>query len=286
MADVKSKLRQDIDPASDAVPLFGPIASEAMRYLASIAMTAAATIIAVGVDTRVSIPNLSLVFVVPVIIAGVALGLGPSLCSAIFGALAFNFFLTEPRYSLAVDDAANIWAIGLLFVVGLIASGVAFTSRQRATEAALLRRQTTVLQGYSRDVDAADNTKAIVSITCKTLAALFQVPAVVMLVTNGTVISLERTGDLEPQEAELEAARSSLAAGTVMRSDVYPNLASRFDFWPVQTGEGPNAVVGLAFDPDERPASPDMLIQIVARILALVLERQHARVRRDARPAG
>ena len=81
------------------------------------------------------------------IIAGVSLGLGPSLCSAILGALAFNFFLTEPRYSLAVDDAANIWAIVLLFVVGVIVSGVAFTSRQRATEAALLRRQTTLLAG-------------------------------------------------------------------------------------------------------------------------------------------
>lgn len=286
MADVESKLPQDITPASDAVPLFGPVASEVMRYLASIAMTAAATVIAVGVDTRVSIPNLSLVFVVPVIIAGVALGLGPSLCAAILGALAFNFFLTEPRYSLAVDDAANIWAIGLLLVVGLITSGVAFTSRQRATEAALLRRQTTLLQGYSRDVSAADNAKAIVSITCKTLAALFQVPAVVMLVTNGTVISLERSGDVEPQEAELEAARSSLATGTVMRSDVYPNLASRFDFWPVQTAEGPNAVIGLAFDPDDRPAAPDTLVQIVVRVLVLVLERQHARARHDARPAS
>ncbi len=173
MADVELKLRQDITPAPDADPLFGPVASELVRYLASIAMTAVATVVAVGVDSKVTIPNLSLVFVVPVIIAGVSLGLGPSLCSAILGALAFNFFLTEPRYTLAVDDPANIWAIGLLFVVGLIVSGVAFTSRQRATEAALLRRQATVLQGYSRDVVAADNTNAIVSITspssCSTL---------------------------------------------------------------------------------------------------------------------
>ena len=105
-----------------------PLASEWVRYVASIAMTAAATIVAIGVDSKVNIPNLSLVFVVPVIVAGVSLGLGPSLCAAILGALAFNFFLTEPRYSLTVDDPANIWAIALLFVVGVITSGVAFTS--------------------------------------------------------------------------------------------------------------------------------------------------------------
>jgi K+-sensing histidine kinase KdpD len=244
-------------------------------------MTAAATVMAVGVDSKVTIPNLSLVFVVPVIIAGVSLGVGPSLCSAILGALAFNFFLTEPRYSLAVDDPANIWAIGLLFVVGLIVSGVAFTSRQRATEAALLRRQAALLQGYSRDVVAADNTNAIVAITSQVLASLFDVPVVVMLVTEGRVVALERVGDVELQEAELEAARSSLEIGTVVRRGVYPNLASRFDFWPVET-EGQNAVIGLAFDPDERPSAPDVLVNIVVRVLALVLDRQHARIRRPA----
>jgi K+-sensing histidine kinase KdpD len=126
----------------------------------------------------------------------------------------------------------------------------------------------------------------IVSITSQALEALFQVPVVVMLVTDGRVVAVEKVGDVEPREAELEAARSSLATGTVMRSDVYPNLASRFDFWPVQTAEGPNAVIGLAFDPDERPAAPDALVSVVARVLALVLDRQHARVRRDARPAS
>jgi len=282
VTDVESKQRQDITSASDADPLLGPVASGSLRYLASIAMTALATVVAVGADNTVTIPNLSLVFVVPVIIAGLSLGLGPALCSAILGALAFNFFLTEPRYSLAVDDAANIWAIGLLFVVGLIVSGVAFTSRQRAAEAARLGRQTGLLQGYSRDVVAAGHTQAIVSVTCKALAALFQVPAVVMLVTDGTVTSLERTGDAEPTEAELEAAQSSLSTGTVARGGVYPNLASRFDFWPVETADGRHAVIGLAFDPDERPAAPDAPIQIVAGLLALVLERRHARAGRDA----
>ena len=285
MAGVKSKLRQVITPMPDADPILGPTASVVVRYFASFAMTAVATAVAVAVDTKVTIPNLSLVFVVPVIIAGVSLGLGPSLCSAILGALAFNFFLTEPRYSLAVDDPANIWAIGLLFVIGLIVSGVAFTSQRRATEAALLRRQVSVLQGYSRDLVAADNTKAIVSITSQALAALFQVPVVVMLVTEGTVVSLEKVGDVEPQKAELEAAQSSLATGTVVRGGIYPDLASRFDFWPVKTAEGQNAVIGLAFDPDERPSAPDALVDIVGSVLAMVLDRQHVRVRRDARPA-
>lgn len=91
------------------------------------------------------------------------------------------------------------------------------------------------------------------------------------------MVSLERAGDVELQEAELEAARSSLATGTVVRSGIYPDLASRFDFWPVKTVEGQNAVIGLAFDPDERPSTPDALVNIVGDVLALVLDRQHTR---------
>lgn len=271
MTDVDSKTQLDVIGPAD------PLTPEWVRYLASVAMTAAATIVAIGVDTKVSIPNLSLVFVIPVIVAGLSLGLGPSLCAAVLGALAFNFFLTEPRYSLAVDDVANIWAIALLFVVGVIVSGVAFTSHRRAAEAALLRKQTTVLQGYCRDAMAAGNADAIASITSQALAALFRVPAVVLVLAEGRVVFTRRTGDAEPEEAELEAARSSLTAGTVQRAGIYPHPTSRFDFWPVRTSDGQTAVIGLAFDPDERPAEPDMQVNIVASFLALVLDRQHRR---------
>lgn len=287
MVGVKSKPRPGNTPMPDADAPLGSISSEAasvVGYLTSIAMTAFAAVIAVGVDSQMMIPNLSLVFVVPVIIAAIAFGLGPSVCSAVLGALAYNFFLTEPRYTLVVNDPADIWAIGLLFVVGLIVSGVAFTSRRRATEATVLRRQAAVLQGYCRDVVAADNAKAIVSITSQALAALFEVPAVVMIVREGKVVSLERVGALDLQETELEAAQSSLATRAAVRAGLYPDLASRFDFWPVATaGAGQSAVIGLAFTPDERPSSPDTLVDIVGRVLTLVLDRQHVRAGRDAR---
>lgn len=273
MADVESKLRQDIAPMPRRA-LLGPVSLLVVRYLASLAMTAFATVVAVGIDSTTPTPNLSLIFVLPVVISGLSLGLGPSICAAILGATAFNFFLTEPRYSLAVDDPANIWAIGLLFVVGLIVSGVAFTSHLRAAEAAMLRKQAALLHRYSRDIVAA-NTTAILPLTAQTLAALFQVPVVVMLIAEGQVVSSERVGDIELQEAEFEAARSSLSTKTVMRGGVYPDLTSRFDFWPVETIEGHNAVVGIAFDPDERPSAPDVPVDIVRGVLALALDRQH-----------
>jgi hypothetical protein len=47
MAGVGSKLRQVITPMPDADPLLGPTALAVVRYLASFAMTAVATAVAV-----------------------------------------------------------------------------------------------------------------------------------------------------------------------------------------------------------------------------------------------
>ncbi len=286
MADARSKPQWDIAPVPSVEPSPGSASSApaSVGYLAALAMTVVATALAVSVELGVAIPNLSLIFVVPVVIAAVNFGLGPSLCSALLGALAYNFFLTEPRFSLAVDDPRNIWAIALLFVVGFIVSGVAYTSGLRAAEAARLRRKATVLQNYSRDIVTTGSAEKLASITSEALARLFQVPAVVMLVAGGRVIAAKRAGGgAEPQDAELEAALSSLATGAVVRAGVYPALNSRFDFWPVAGAAGKSAVIGLAFDPDERPSTPETFVDVVKSILALSLGRDHSR---DSGPIG
>ena len=273
MTNVESNLQPEVVEVTESDPL----ASRWVSYLAAIAMTALATVVAIAVDSKINIPNVSLVFVIPVIVAGLSSGIGPSLCSAVLGALAFNFFLTEPRYSLAVDDPSNVWAIVLLFVVGIIVSGVAFTSRRRAEEAALLRKQAVILENYSRDVVAAKDEASMASITFRALNSLFRAPAVVMSVRQGKLACVKQTADAPPVEAEFEAARSSLATGTTLRGGVYPHLASRFDFWPVRTADGEGAVIGVAFDPDERPAAPDTHAEVVASLFGLSLDRLRER---------
>jgi K+-sensing histidine kinase KdpD len=248
-----------------------------LRYLIACAMTGIATVVAVGLDSTVTIPNLSLVFVVPVLIAAVAFGLGPSLASAVLGALAYNFFLTEPRFTLRVDDPANIWAIGLLFIVGVIASAVASTARRRADDAALARRQAALTRSYGQNLVAADGPEAIFSRTADALEALFQVPVVLMSMQQDAVELTLRRGGVEPSPIDIEAARSSLTTGKVALADVYPFDGSRFDFWPVMGSAGSRAVIGLAFDPQERPTQPGTLVELVASLMALALDRQHLR---------
>jgi K+-sensing histidine kinase KdpD len=258
----------------DGPSFLGPTSSAVARYLAAILLTAFATVIAIGADMQVAIPNLSLIFVVPVVVSGVSLGLGPSLFSAVLGALAFDFFLAAPRYSLMIDDPANIWAMGLLFAVGLIVSTVSFTSQRRAEEAARLTKQFAALEQYSREISTATNLEAVASVTSRALASLFRLSSVALIVAHEKTVAIRSTGVLEPNRSEIEVARSSLATGDIVHGGVYPDVASRFDFWPIRTQKGASAVLGIAFDGDNRPSGAEAPVAIMARILAGSLERE------------
>jgi K+-sensing histidine kinase KdpD len=263
-----------VDVPEDGLSFLGPTSSTVTRYLAAFLLTAFATAIAIGVDMQVAIPNLSLIFVLPVIVSGVSLGLGPSLFAAVFGALSFDFFMVAPRYSLLIEDPTNIWAMCLLFVVGLIASTVSFTSQRRAEEAARLKKQFAVLQRYSREIATAANLDAVALLTSRTLTALFDLPSVAVIVRQEETVAVRSTGALAPSGPEIEVARSSLSTGDVVHGGVYPDVASRFDFWPVRTQQGASAVLGVAFDAADRPSVAEASVTIMARILASSLERE------------
>lgn len=264
--------RADIIETERRAAIPGTVTPAALQYLAALVMVVFASAIAVGVDDRIAIPNVSLVYVVPVVIAGATFGVGPSLCAAVLGALSYNFFLTEPRYTFTVDDPANIWAIVLLFIVGLIVSGVAFVSQRTASEASELRRRAAVLQRFSVDVATAAGNPAAASLAVDALTALFSAPAVVMTAHGGALEIAAQTAGLALGAAERDAAASCLSAGTAQRGGVYPHDGSRMDFWPVQSGGRSVAVIGVAL-PDERPALPEQTVDVVRALLAPAMAR-------------
>jgi K+-sensing histidine kinase KdpD len=243
-----------------------------IRYIGSVVLTAVATFLAVAVDDMIHIPNLSLVFVLPVVISAASFGWGPSLLSAVLGSLAYNFFLTDPRFSLQVEDPANIWAIGLLFVVASVVSTVAATARRRADEVSLREEQSVVLELLCQNLLKAKDVTAVASGAKMALDSLFRVPATVLIFQTKSGQLVARAGDQELTDAELDAARSSVAIGRVARGGIYPNDKSRFDFWPAKTSNL-DAVVGLAFNPDRRPRAADALVNIVASYVAMAADR-------------
>src|SRR5699024_789657 len=79
--------------------------------------------------------NASLLYLVVVLVAGVAFGRGPAIVASVLAFVSFNWFFTEPRHTLLVSDPDD-WILLLLFLLTAVVTGqLAAGQRQRAEEA-------------------------------------------------------------------------------------------------------------------------------------------------------
>lgn len=247
----------------------------ATGYGSALLMVAATTWAAVLVDLIVDIPNLSLVFVLPVVVAAVSFGWGPALAAAIGSVLCYNFFLIEPRFTLRVADPANWWALGLLLLVAAIVSTLAAQSRARALQALRHVEQAEVLQGLARALTAAADRDAIAQAAAQALNRLFDATAAVVLLDRPGPDRIVTWPQAEVGEADRDAAHLALTTRGPVRAEAYPSETSRFDMWPVLSPSGRQAALGLALpDLAERPTAPERLVEIVGGLLAVSLDRE------------
>ena len=250
-------------------------------YGLSLVLVAVAAILAVVVDYLQAIPNLSLIFVLPVVVAAVSFGWGPALAAAVAGVFAYNFFLIAPRYTLNVADPANWWALALLLITAAILSAVAAQSRRRALDAARAGDQTAALQMLSRTLVAVAGRKGAAQASADALARLFRAPAVILLREPEGLAEVARAGG-GPHgpggvtEADEEAANWALATRTPTRGGAAPLDGAVYDFWPVVTPQRQEAVIGVSISLGEggRPDNPDRLVEIVSGYLAVALDRE------------
>jgi K+-sensing histidine kinase KdpD len=235
-------------------------------YAVALGMVAAAGLIAFVVEHLAPQPNLSLVFVLPVIAAAAAYGWGPSLLSALAGVAVFDFFFIEPRMTFQVASPGDLWAMGLLLVVAAIVSTVAAESRRRLLAAERAAEQAEALHGLARATINAAPPAALLRAAAAALSRSFGSPAVVLEARSSGLAPLAAEMGAQPSPEDLDAAAWVAANDRPTRAGTYPFDQSDFDFWPAVTAGGRRLVLGVQFR--ARPAKPETQIELIAGYLA------------------
>jgi K+-sensing histidine kinase KdpD len=262
-------------PASSAEPR-GTSASglpAVGQYVVSLLMVGAATVLAFVVENLIAAPNLTLIFVLPVVIAGTAFGWGPSLVAVAAGVLAFDFFFTQPYFSFRIASPSDIWAAALLLVIAAIVTTVAATARRRAVEASRAAERAEALQALAHVVIEARPRAEVVQAAAAALHQIFRAPAVIFLQDDGGLRRAAAAGRPEITAADEDAARGALSDRLHTRAATYPYDQAEFEFWPVATPFGCGCVIGVNFtrNEGERPERPERFVDVVAAYLAVAL---------------
>jgi K+-sensing histidine kinase KdpD len=246
-----------------------------VQYGLALVLVALATGLAFLVQHQIAAPNVTLIYVLPVIISATLFGWGPSLLTVAIGVLAFDFFFTEPYYSLTMTNPSEIWAAALLFIIASIVTSVAAQSRWRAMEAREAAERAQALQALAHTIIEGRAQSEILQAAATALHRIFRAPAAIVMQRENRVEVVATAGSANITEADQDAARGALSSRENTRGDTYPHVGTYFDFWPISTPAGCNCVLGVDFahGARERPRSPEQIIEVVAAYVAVAFAR-------------
>ena len=249
-------------------------------YFEGTLTTAAATAVGVAIDRLIVLPNISLVFVVPVLVSAARHGLVPSLWVSALGVLAYNFFFLPPLYEFTIHDPANIVALFFFMFVAAAASALAARTRAQTVSARREARTTAELYAFSRKIAGVMDLYDLLWTIVTHLARLLNAEVVILMPDPD-----QRDGRLESRaafppdsefsDADLAAARWSWQAdhATGRGTDTLPG--GRWLFVPIRTVRGPVGVIGvLALKEDgELSAGDRRTLDAVGNQAAIAIER-------------
>jgi two-component system sensor histidine kinase KdpD len=250
--------------------------------------------VAVGVGVLlwpwIGVENVDLVFLTGIVAVAVRTGLWPSLFASIASALCYNFFFTEPYYTFAISDPANVLAVVFFTIVAVIVSHVAARARIQAVVAMGRARTTESLYLFSRKLAGVGTLDDVLWASAYQTALMLKVRVVLLLPDSADlVVKAGYPPEDVLDEADLAAAKwaweNDRPAGR--GSDTLPG-AKRL-FLPVRTGRGAIGVVGIDSDkqgplltPDERRLLDALMDQSALAIERVRLVEDMDRVKRTA----
>ena len=179
-------------------------------YLRSFLLVAAALGVAELIDQFLDVPNLSLVFLVAVLLCAIAYGLGPSLFAVALSVAAYNFFFLPPLYTFTIAEPTNVIGLIAFVIVAVLVSNLASHTHNQARAAAQRAKTTADLYAYSRKLAGIAKLDDLLWATAYQIAAMLKVRAVVLL-PEGEVLELRAA---YPPEDEIEAADLDAARWT------------------------------------------------------------------------
>ena len=245
-------------------------------YVLSAAAVCVAGVTAKVLEAFLPLPNLSMVFLIAVLVSAVTWGLGPSIFASILSLLIYDFFFVSPILTLTVANPQDILALVVFLITAVLTSNLAARVRQQADAAKHREARTAALYALSRQIAGAAGLHDVLRAIVTQVAQILGAKVVVLLPEDDQlVVKAGHPADMQLTSAERAAAtwawRHNQTAGR--GTDTLPG--GEWLYVPLGTAQGTGGVLGLQFQAPEVVISPDQrrLLEALAGQAAVAIER-------------
>jgi two-component system sensor histidine kinase KdpD len=249
---------------------------EAQPYALATAGVAAIVLLAHLVADLGSLANVSMLLLGVVLFSAVSHGVGAAVYTSLLAFTVYNFFFTEPRYTLHVRHWHELVALLVFLAVAVVTGTLAGRVRDQAQAGRSRMAALQVLYDFARRLGATVTIDELLHAIVLQTHRLTGQPAMILLPETGElIIRYAWPPDDALGTAEWAAARWAFVHGEPAGAGTGTLPSVSWQFRPVRTARGVVGVLGLAGE--ERDGNPDL-----ARTLDAVLDQAAVAIERIA----
>jgi two-component system sensor histidine kinase KdpD len=246
-----------------------------LSYLLATLGVAAATGIGFVINIWLSLPNISVGFLIAVMLIALKLGRGPAIFASVASFLSFNFVFAEPRFSLALDDPQFILTIFFFLIAAIIVSNLASRVQTQVDSAKLSARRTSNLYEFSRKIAAAATRDDVLWAVVHHVAATIHGKSLVLQPIEGRLsIAAGYPPEDQIDDKDSAAADWAWANGKPAGRGSTTLPTSNWLFMPLRTARGPVGILGIQMEGQDFLGPEDSrLLETLADQAAVAIER-------------
>jgi K+-sensing histidine kinase KdpD len=180
---------------------------------ALLVMFVLATGIGLAVSAQWGRAPVVLLYLPPVLAAAAFAGRWPALLAAVAATLAYNFFFTEPTYTLLIRDPGDGVTVAMLLLVGLVTSHLVTSLRTQGELATFHASRNATIAGFARRLLSCSDEAAIAEVAARELARTFGCHVCVVAGGAEARFVAGSAGVDRLTEADLAVAAQALVSG-------------------------------------------------------------------------
>jgi two-component system sensor histidine kinase KdpD len=222
------------------------------------------------------IPNLSIVFLLAVLLTAVSFGIWPAIYASVLSFLAFNFFFIEPIHTFSIAEPYELLALVTFLIVAVVSSALAGRVRQQAKVSASRMRAMRRLYEFTRRLSRLAAVDAVAEGAASEINSSLGRSVVVML-ARGDDLTLSAAWPPEDalDAAAMTAARWACSHAEPAGADTGTLPTIPWFFVPLRAGDKILGVIGVAKEKDTPPLDSEAraLLDTLSEQTAAALER-------------
>lgn len=164
-----------------ALPPAGPF----MGYVAASLGVGIATVVGLFLSRFVPLPNVSMLYLLAVLLPALLYGVWPAITASGLSFLAYNFFFIDPVDTFTVARPHELLALLVFLIVAVIISALAGQAREQTRIAAQRMRATRRLYEFTRKLSSLADRTSVAEAAAVELHAALGHPSVILLSEHG-----------------------------------------------------------------------------------------------------